>query len=51
MGSRGLAWLATRPGYGGYAIDARLQPAWTAGLGALLRAANLGDPSEAATTA
>jgi len=47
MGDAGLAWLAGRPGYGGYAIDNGLRPAWTAGLAPLLGAA--GD--EAAPTA
>jgi thiamine biosynthesis lipoprotein len=47
MGGLGLAWLASRPGYGGYAIDEDLRPAWTAGLAPLLD----GSRDEAAATA
>ncbi len=30
MGGDGLPWLATRPGYAGYAIDRELRASWTA---------------------
>jgi thiamine biosynthesis lipoprotein len=50
MGHGGLPWLARRPGYGGYAIDEGLRPAWTAGLAPLLDVANAAN-DEAATTA
>jgi thiamine biosynthesis lipoprotein len=36
MGRPGLAWLAGRPGYEGYAIDGDLRPSWTAGFDPLL---------------
>ncbi|MGH2511126.1 MAG: FAD:protein FMN transferase, partial [Candidatus Limnocylindrales bacterium] len=36
MGDAGLAWLAARPGYEGYAIDRDLRPRWTAGFSGLL---------------
>ncbi len=39
MGPAGLAWLAGRPGYAGYAIDSELRPSWTAGFDPLLGAA------------
>jgi FAD:protein FMN transferase len=47
MGRDGLAWLAKRPGYGGYAIDSELRPAWTPRLAPLL----LGGTDEASATA
>jgi thiamine biosynthesis lipoprotein len=36
MGRAGLAWLAGRPGYEGYAIDPTLRPSWTSGFAPLL---------------
>jgi thiamine biosynthesis lipoprotein len=39
MGRDGLAWLATRPGYGGYAIDRDLRPSWNEAVEPLLAAA------------
>jgi FAD:protein FMN transferase len=38
MGAAGLPWLARRPGYGGYVIDARQRPSWTADVDELLAA-------------
>ena len=39
MGREGLPWLASRPGYAGYAIDRELRPSWNAGLESYLAAA------------
>jgi len=39
MGGQGLRWLATRPGYAGYAIDCALRPSWNASLEPFLAAA------------
>ncbi len=39
MGGDGLAWLAGRPDYAGYAIDSDLRPSWTGPFEALLAAA------------
>ena len=39
MGVDGLAWLATRRGYCGYAIDRELRPAWNSAVEPLLAAA------------
>jgi len=47
MGHDGLRWLATRPGYAGYAIDRDLRPSWNAALEPLLAAAR-GEPGPAA---
>jgi thiamine biosynthesis lipoprotein len=38
MGAAGLPWLALRPGYGGYVIDAGKRPSWTADVDELLAA-------------
>jgi len=39
MGAGGLRWLATRPGYAGYAIDCELRPSWNAEFEPFLAAA------------
>jgi FAD:protein FMN transferase len=39
MGTGGLRWLATRPGYAGYAIDRELRPSWNAAFEPFLAAA------------
>jgi FAD:protein FMN transferase len=39
MGRDGLRWLATRPGYAGYAIDRELRPSWNAAFEPFLTAA------------
>jgi thiamine biosynthesis lipoprotein len=41
MGPAGLAWLAERPGYGGYAIDKGLRPSWNELVEPLLAAARV----------
>lgn len=41
MGRAGLAWLAGRPGYGGYAIDHDLRPSWTEDVDPLLAAGSI----------
>ncbi len=46
MGRAGLGWLASRPGYAGYAIDRDLRPSWNAGLEPFLAAAG-GEPGPA----
>jgi FAD:protein FMN transferase len=38
MGAAGLPWLATRPGYGGYAVARDLRPSWTPDVEVLLAA-------------
>ena len=42
MGGDGLAWLAARPDYAGYAIDCDLRPSWTLPFETLLAAARGG---------
>jgi FAD:protein FMN transferase len=39
MGRAGLAWLASRPGYAGYAIDRELRPSWNVAFEPYLAAA------------